>query len=294
MHKTKVSIKNFIALLCAGVINAFGVVIFLMPVSLFDSGLSGVSMLVSQLIHTNTYFALFLIVFNIPFFLYGFRKQGAAFTVNAIFTVVIYSLTSFLIRDVFPIDVTIISPIAGSDLLLCSVFGGLLSGVGSGLAVRFGGAMDGIEVLAVTTSAKIGISVGTFVMIFNAILYVTAGILLNSWQLPLYSIIAYVIGTKVMDYVVEGVDRAKSAMIVTSKPESISKRLSEEFGYGITLIKASGYYSSEERTIVFFVVNRFQIHRLKTIVREEDKTAFITITEVSDVLGSSIKRLDSN
>ncbi len=283
-------IKNFIALLFAGIINAFGVVIFLMPVRLFDSGLSGVSMFIGQLIGTNAFYALFVLVFNIPFFLYGLKKQGAVFTVYSIFTVIIFSLTAFLIREVFPIDVNAISPIAGSDLFLCSVFGGLIAGVGCGMAVRFGGAIDGIEVMAVITSKKSPISVGTFVMIFNASLYVVAGIVLQSWQLPLYSIIAYVVATRIMDFVVEGIDRAKAAMIVTSKPDAISKRLSDEFGYGITHIKASGYYSSEERTIVFFVVNRFQINRLKTIVREEDATAFITISEVSDVLGSSIKK----
>ena len=111
---------------------------------------------------------------------------------------------SYLIMNVLPIDVSIISPLAGSDLLLCAIFGGVISGVGSGLTIRFGGAIDGIDVLSVTFAKKIGISIGTFVMVFNTVLYIICGIAIDSWILPLYSIVTYFVGAKTIDYIVEG------------------------------------------------------------------------------------------
>lgn len=156
-----------------------------------------------------------------PLFLYGAKKQGFEFTFYAIYTVMIYSLSAWIITDVLPVDVSTNSPLAGEDLLLCALFGGLISGVGSGLAIRFGGAMDGIEVMAVIFAKKLGITVGTFVMIYNVILYVICGIIFKSWELPLYSIITYGAGIKTVDFIVEGFDRSKAAMIITVCPDEI-------------------------------------------------------------------------
>ena len=145
---------NFVFLTIAGVINAFGITIFLTPVKLYDSGISGTSMLLAQVTQKFLSLSIFLIVLNIPVFLYGLKRQGASFTVYAVYTVLVYSVCAWLITDVLPIDVSIVSPLAGSDLLLCALFGGLISGVGSGIAIRFGGAMDGIEVLAIIFAKK--------------------------------------------------------------------------------------------------------------------------------------------
>lgn len=275
--------KNFLILTLAGIINAFGVTVFLNPVNLYDSGISGTAMLLSQLTPPEWSLSLFLLILNVPLFLYGLKKQGAVFTVSAIYTVCVYSAAAYLICDVLPIDVSIASPLAGTDLLLCAIFGGLISGIGSGLAIRGGGAMDGIEVMSVIFSKRLGISVGTFVMIYNVLLYITAGIAINSWILPLYSIVTYAAALKVIDFIVEGIDRAKCAMIVTAKPEEIRGVLTEEFKCGMTLVDAEGGYSKEKKTIIYFVVNRFQITKMKNLVRESDPAAFITISEVADV-----------
>ena len=275
--------KNFLILTLAGIINAFGVTVFLNPVNLYDSGISGTAMLLSQLTPPEWSLSLFLLILNVPLFLYGLKKQGAVFTVSAIYTVCVYSAAAYLICDVLPIDVSIASPLAGTDLLLCAIFGGLISGIGSGLAIRGGGAMDGIEVMSVIFSKRLGISVGTFVMIYNVLLYITAGIAINSWILPLYSIVTYAAALKVIDFIVEGIDRAKCAMIVTANPEEIRGVLTEEFKCGMTLVDAEGGYSKEKKTIIYFVVNRFQITKMKNLVRESDPAAFITISEVADV-----------
>lgn len=277
---------SLLMLTVAGIVNAFGVVLFLSPVVLYDSGISGTSMLFAQIARGIIPFSLFLIVLNVPLFLYGLRREGATFTIRSIYTVVIYSLAAaFFGRFVTPGA----SPIAGSDLLLCAIFGGLISGVGSGTTIRYGGALDGIEVLAVIFSRRLGMTVGTFVMTYNALLYVVAGVIMGSWVLPLYSIVTYAIGIKAVDFIVEGLDKTKAAMIITDHPQDICRELSAAFGTGITLIDAHGYYSGDSKTMIYFVVNRFQIARMRTIVHDIDAQAFISITEVSDLFGKNAK-----
>ena len=275
---------NFVFLTLAGVINAFGVSLFLFPVKLYDSGISGLSMLLDQVTPPALTLSLFLLMLNIPVFLFGFKKQGIVFTVYSLFAIGIYSLVSFLIMHVLPIDVNFVSPLAGSDLLLCAVFGGLISGVGSGLTIRFGGAIDGIDVLSVIFAKKIGISIGSFVMAFNAVLYIVCGIVIRSWILPLYSIVTYFIGSKTVDYVVEGFDRSVCAMIVTEKAGEISEEMSGSFKATGTIINAIGGYSKDEKQIIWYIVNRFQINRLKTTVLSIDENAFISLQDVSDVV----------
>lgn len=276
--------QNFLILTLAGLINAFGVTVFLAPVKLYDSGISGTSMLLGQVTPEQFSLSLFLLVLNVPLFLYGLKKQGPVFTVYSLYAVAIYSLGAWLITDVLPIDVSMASPLAGDDLLLCALFGGLISGIGSGLTIRYGGAIDGIEVMAVIFAKKLGVTVGTFVMGYNLVLYIVAGIVLNSWILPLYSIVTYFAALKTVDFIVEGLDRSKSAMIVTDHGEEISGALMETFESGTTKIAAIGGYSNAEKTVIYFVVNRFQISRMKALVREIDPKAYVTISEVADTL----------
>lgn len=275
---------NFIILTTAGVINAFGVTLFLFPVKLYDSGISGLSMLLDQITPPAMTLSLFLIILNIPIFCFGMKKQGFSFTAYSIFAVAVYSLMSFLIMDVLPIDVSFVSPLAGSDLLLCAIFGGVISGIGSGLTIRFGGAIDGIDVLSVIFAKRIGISIGTFVMIFNTVLYIFCGIMIQSWILPLYSIVTYYIGSKTVDFVVQGIDKSKCAMIITTKARKISEALAENFESSGTIVNAIGGYSKERKEIVYFIINHFQINKLKKIVQEIDSSAFISLQDVSDII----------
>ena len=285
----KLRIKNFLMLTIAGIINAFGITIFLMPVNLYDSGISGTSMLLDQLTPAFLTLSLFLVILNIPMFLFGLKKQGWLFTVYAIYAVCIYSICAWLITDVLPIDVSIASPLAGTDLLLCALFGGVISGIGSGTAIRYGGAMDGIEVMAVIFAKRLGITVGTFVMIYNVLLYIVCGFVLNSWILPLYSIVTYAAALKTIDFIVDGLDRAKCAVIITEHPQEICGKLTEIFGTGATHLKAKGGYSNKEKTMIYFIVNRYQVVRMKELVHEIDHQAYITISEIADVFSSNNK-----
>lgn len=280
----KLKISTFLILTVAGIINAFGVTIFLFPVKLYDSGISGLSMLLDQVTPECLTLSIFLLVLNIPIFIFGLKRQGLSFTIYSIFTVAIYSLMSYLIMNVLPIDVSFVSPLAGSDLLLCAIFGGVISGIGSGLTIRFGGAIDGIDVLSVIFAKRLNISIGSFVLIFNTLLYVACGIAIQSWILPLYSIVTYFIGSRTVDYIVEGFDRSKCAMIVTTKATEISDALSDVFESSGTIVNAVGGYSKKEKEIVYFIINHFQINKLKQIVHEIDSSAFISLQDVSDII----------
>ena len=234
--------------------------------------------------------SLILILLNIPIFLVGLKREGWHFTIYSIYVVLIYSFVAWIITDVLPVDVSIVSPLAGSDLFLCAIFGGIISGCGSGLAVRFGGAIDGIDVIAVMFAKRVGLSIGSFVMIYNVLLYIICGIVIGSWILPLYSIVTYAAASKTVDFFVEGFDRSKAAFIITTKATDVCKALSETFENGITTINAKGYYSDSDKTMIYFVVNRFQIGRMKNLVHDIDPRAYIAINEVADIFPANLER----
>lgn len=283
----KINIVNFIFLTIAGIINAMGVTMFLTPVFLLDSGISGTSYLFSILFKGVLPLSFFLIVLNFPFFIFGFKKLGFTFVIYSLYAITIYSLASLLIQNL--IHVENMSIIAGDDLLLCAIFGGILSGIGSGMTIRFGGTLDGVEVLAVLFSKKINLSVGTIVMIYNTFLYLIAGLIFkfvllkdNPFTLPLYSIITYMVGIKSVDFVVEGLDKAKAIYIFTSEVDKVSETLSLLFKRGVTLINAEGYYKKTKSKIIYFVCNRFEIPKVKSIIQGIDESAFFSIGEVSE------------
>lgn len=286
-HPKRPAAFNLLMLTLAGMINAVGITLFLSPVKLYDSGISGTSMLLEQITPPYLSLSVFLLLLNIPLFLFGLKKQGRLFTAYAIYTVLIYSLFAWLITDVFPVDVSIASPLAGTDLLLCALFGGVISGIGSGLAIRYGGAMDGIEVMAVIFAKRLGLTVGTFVMIYNILLYIVCGFVLNSWVLPLYSIVTYAAALKTIDFVVEGIDRAKCAVIVTDPPDEVCTALMDTFESGVTCLDAKGGYSRRSKTMLYFIINRYQVIRMTELVHSLDPGAYIAISEVADVFSSN-------
>ncbi len=283
-----IKLKNMVMLTLAGAINAFGVTVFLAPVKLYDSGISGTSLLLSQITPETFSLSFFLLLLNIPLFVFGYKKQGKTFTIYSLYAVAVYSLCAWLITYVLPIDVSFASPLAGDDLLLCALFGGLISGVGSGMTIRYGGAIDGVEVMSVIFAKKLGVTVGTFVMAYNVVLYIACGFVVESWILPLYSIVTYMAGLKTIDFIVEGLDRSKAAMIITSHSEEICEALMETFGSGVTKISARGGYSNSDKTMIYFILDRFQISKMRDIVHGIDEGAFITITEVADVFKANM------
>ncbi|MGN1097309.1 MAG: YitT family protein [Clostridia bacterium] len=285
MNKTKLRPATFAILFVASVINAVGVALILAPVKLFDSGISGTAFLLDMITPPCLVMSFFLIVCNFPFYIIGYKKLGKEFVIYSLFAITIYSLAAFIFRNVLPLDFSDGSPITHGDMLLSALFGGLLSGVGSGLVIRCGGAIDGVEVMAVLFAKKLGITVGTFVMGYNILLYSVSALIFKSWVIPLYSIITYTVGIKTIDFIVEGLDKAKAVFIISDKSEQLQKLLSETLGRGVTAIDAQGYYSGEKKVLIYCVVNRFEIRTVKSIVNSVDNSAFVTINDVSETIG---------
>ena len=282
---------NFLFLTFAGFINAAGVALFLVPWSLLDGGFSGTSFLLFHL--TGIPISVWLLVLNIPFFLLAVRKLGGSVVIYSVYAIGMYALATYLYQHVFGWcgEDCMQSPFVTKeyDLILAAIFGGLISGIGSGLTIRFGGAMDGVEVLGVLFAKCVGLTIGQFVMGYNAVIYVIAGILLKDFQIPLYSVIAYAVGLKAVDFIVEGLDKGKAAIIITDHPEDVGGAISQTIGRGLTWLNAKGFYSGAERHMLYCVVNRFEIGTLKRLVSETDPDAFVSINEVSDMMGSDIR-----
>lgn len=287
--KDKFRLSDFIMLTLAGIINAIGVTVFLAPLRLFDSGLSGTAYLFNQLTPDWLGLWFFLIVLNFPFYIIGLKRMGKKFVCYSLWAIGIYSLFSFLIQSVFPIDWSGGSPIVGEDKLLAAIFGGLISGIGSGLTIRYGGAIDGVEVMAVMFAKKIGMTVGTFIMSYNVILYTVSAIIFKSWDIPLYSVLAYAVGLKAVDFIVDGLDKGKAAWIVSDKHEEVAKALSDDLFRGITVLDGMGYYSKAEKKVLYVVVNRFEIAKLKSLVKSVDPKAFVAIFDISDTMGVNVR-----
>lgn len=285
MRKLNLKMMNFVMLTLAGIINAVGVTLFLAPVKLFDSGISGTAFLLDMITPPYLIMSMFLIILNVPFYILGGKKLGWDFIIYSLYAIGIYSLAALLFRNVLPIDFSGGSPFTGEDKLLSAIFGGLLSGIGSGTVIRFGGAIDGVEVMAVLFSKKIGCSVGTFVMAYNILLYTVSAFIFHSWLIPLYSIITYAVGIKAVDFVVEGLDKAKAVMIITRADSELPMLLTETLGRGATVYKAGGVYSGEEKLVIYVVVNRFEIGKVKKIVETADSDAFASVTDVSETVG---------
>lgn len=307
MKHVHFKIKNFILLFVAGVVNAMGVTLLLLPSNFYDSGLSGVSMLIIQLLpeQARQFVQLWipLIALNAPIFLFAMKKQGIEFTLYSIFAIMIYSLCSLVFEQVIPKFLPHFfsagSPIGGGEKIICAIFGGLLSGIGSGMAIRYGGTMDGMESLAVMFAKKLNLSVGNFVLIFNVFLYIIVGVLAFAGVIPnsgasdftpaLYSVVAYFVASKAVDFISDGLDQAKGALIITSRYSAVCHALSQEFGRGLTVMDGRGYYSQSEKQVIYCVINRFQVAKLREVVSRNDPMAFVTLMDITDVIGTSIK-----
>ena len=291
--KKKNGIKwtNFIGLFFAGIINACGVGLFLVPFGIVDGGLSGTSFILGKL--TGLPISLWLVILNFPFFILAFKKMGWQTIIYSLFAISIYSIFLYVLQRFFiPADInpTVKGEYFISSLLLGAVFGGLISGIGSGLTIRFGGALDGIEVSAIVFHKKLAVTVGQFVMGYNLMLYLVYGIIYSSWDAALFSIISYYVGLKAVDLINSGLDKTFMALIISEKHEEIANEIMARLGRSMTYIKAEGYYKSEDTKMIYLVVNRFEVNQVREIITSIDDKAFVTFSEVSELLGRKLKK----
>lgn len=268
---SKQNLMSFLFLLIAGCINATGVGIFLAPSRILDGGISGTSILLAFLTPIPTSFFIFFI--NLPFFVLGFKRLGWSFIIRSLFAIAVYSIIMLFFEKRSSLS---------NELLLTAVFGGLLSGVGSGLVIRNGGCLDGIEVLAVLFSKKFSLTVGQMVMIYNALM-MTVGAFIFDFDRALFSIIAYAVGIKAVDAVVEGLDKAKGVTIITQNGEKVAAKISAQYQRGITITQGRGYYSGKPSESLYVVVNRFEVPSMITMIKMEDPQAFVSVTDISEV-----------
>lgn len=290
-------IKTLTIIFIAAFINAFGVGCLLMPGLLIDGSMSGTAIVLNKLL-PQIPISVLLLVMNLPFFIFAAKKLNRDYLIYSIYAVICYAFAMYIEVSVLKLDVKIIKALSKihTDLFkddyvmfLCAMFGGVFSGLGSGIIIRQGGTLDGVEVSAVIISKKLGFSVGQIIMAYNLILLSVAAFVFNLTS-ALMSIIAYFIASKVIDGVVEGLDKEKAAMIISDKGLEIAKALNDRLGRGVTIINGSGYFQKNNKNIIYYVVNRFEIAIMKDIVLSIDENAFIAINEVTDVLRQSIKK----
>ena len=271
--------KRSIFWLIGASIVAIALEMFLLPNKIIDGGVIGISMMVSYITKYNLGLLIFAI--NIPFLLLAFKSLGKKFIFNTFIATIFLSIATNLTVNCNPIT---------DDLLLSTVFGGILLGLGVGLILRNNASLDGTEMLSIVLSKKLKIvSVGELLMGMNLFIYTAAGFLLG-WDRALYSVLTYYVASKVIDTVLEGLDKAKSVRIVSDFSREIGDTIMKELNVSVTYMKATGGYSKQEKILTFCVVNKFDIPKLKELVHDIDSKAFIVTEDVHEVEGVRIKK----
>lgn len=276
----KKTLLNIFFLTFGAFIAAFAIECFLVPNKIIDGGIVGISIM----IHYKTFLPLGLFIFllNLPFIFLAWKKMGRAFVLSTLYAVAMLSVGVSLIPAwMHGKHVT--------EPFLACIFGGLILGVGVGLILRSNGSLDGTEIVAIRIAKKWGFSVGEIIMFFNLFIFTAAGIVFDSWQSAMYSILAYFITYRVIDVVIEGLNESKSIFVISDYSKQIGDAVMESFDISVTYIAGRGGYSNQEKRIVYCVINRLEVAKFKNLVKSIDESAFIAIENVHEVDGVRIK-----
>ncbi|WP_422861927.1 YitT family protein [Flagellimonas sp. W118] len=260
---------------------AFGLESFLLPNSFIDGGVTGISLLVSEV--TNTPLWIPIVLINLPFMFMAYKVIGKQFAIKAIIAILGLALALALIE--FP-EVT-------QDKLLVAVFGGFFLGAGIGLSIRGGSVLDGTEVLAIFLSRKWRVKIGDIIILVNVIVFLAAAYLL-SIEAALYSMLTYLAASKTLDFVVDGIEEYTGVTIISQKSEEIRKMIVEKMGRGLTIYEAKGGYGSHgeqnEYNVIYTVITRLEIRKLHIEIDKIDHTAFVVMSSISDTRGGMVKK----
>lgn len=277
----KYFIKDHLLPVCMIIVGAgcaaFSIECFLIPNTILDGGVTGVSMMINYL--SGMRLSILVIVINIPFFYVGFRALGKRFLARAVLAMAAFS--GFL--EVFKLV-----PTVTSSELLAVVFGGVLLGIGVGTVLRHGGCLDGTEIAAMLLSKHAGVSTGQIIFTINIFIYITAGVLFG-WDRAMLSLLTYFITFKIIDVVQEGMEQAKAALIISENAQELADSIYQQLGRTCTFISAEGLVSGSGKTVLYCVITRVEVNQLKRIIRNADVSAFVTISEVSEIIGNHIK-----
>ena len=272
----KDTVISYIIITIGALIAAFAIDTLLIPNTILDGGVTGISMIISKL--SGISLSILVLTINIPFVLVGYKHLGKDFLARTIYGMGFFSLFIKLLEIIEPIT---------NEMLLATVFGGALLGIGVGLVIRFGGCVDGTESVALVLTKKLNLSVGQIILIFNLIIYTVAAFLFGIDR-ALYSILTYFITFKMIDLVSTGLEQTKSAIIITDKGKELAREIYNKLGRTTTMMEGKGLLSGDKE-ILYCVLTRIEIYELKKIVSEMDESAFISIGEVTDIIGNHIK-----
>ncbi len=267
---------NFLMLTLGSIIGAFALETILIPNTILDGGVTGISIIISKL--TSIPLSILVLILNIPFVYIGYKNMGKGFLMRTVYSMVLFSLS----LSYFAYFDTLIDTI-----LLATVYGGALLGLGVGLVIHAGGCVDGTESVALVISKKTSLSVGQVILIFNLIIYFVAGFIFGIDR-ALYSLLTYFITYKVIDLVSEGFEQAKAALIVTEKGTDMAEEIYKKLGRTVTKLKGKGLISGEKE-VLYCVLTRIEVFELKRICENLDQSSFISILEVSEIIGDHIK-----
>ncbi|WP_110113506.1 YitT family protein [Bacillus sp. CGMCC 1.16541] len=273
-------LKRVIAISIGALLMATGLEIFLVPNNVVDGGITGISIMLSHI--TGVKLGVFLFVLNLPFVFLGYKQIGKTFAISTIFGILLLSILTTMFHHL---------PAFTDDVLLATVFGGMILGIGIGLVIRYGGSLDGTEILAILINKKVPFSVGEIVMFFNLFILGAAGFVF-SWDRAMYSILAYVIAAKSIDTVVQGMEQSKSAWIISDQYREIGEAINARLGRGVTYLHGEGAYTGEDKKVVFCVITRLEESKLKSLVEELDPGAFLAVGDIAEVRGGRFKKRD--
>ncbi len=273
-------IFDFLMIAIGATIAAFAIEEFLAPNLIMDGGIVGISMIINNL--TGFKLSLLTILLNLPFLLIGGKKMGKIFVGKSLFGMAVFSI----MLEIFESFTN-----ATQEYLLAVSFGGVILGVGVGLVIRFGGCLDGTESVGILINKKFGLPVGQMVLAFNVIIYTIAALLFG-WDRAMYSLLTYFIAAKVLDIVENGMEQAKAAMIITDDALEISERIYKELGRTVTIMEGEGLVSGK-KVVLYCVITHFEIHELKNIIQSVDSSAFVTVSDVGEIIGNHVKSTDA-
>ncbi|MDD4495492.1 MAG: YitT family protein [Eubacteriales bacterium] len=282
--------KDYIWIFLGCALTALAINIFLVPYRIAPGGVTGIATVIYYAINKVIPVGIIMLLLNLPLFLSGYKYIGRRFFVRTFFATIVLSLIVDLgkpLTDSFVQNyLTVTEFTSDPDILLYSIFGGGLMGVGLGLVFKFGATTGGTDLAArVVKHFAPSHTMGQLIMMIDSFVVVVAAIFFKSFQLGLYAIVALFVSAKVVDAILEGINFAKALFIISDKSEEIAKRIMAEMDRGVTGLKGTGMYTGMERQVLFCVVQRGQLQHLKRIVKSIDKDAFLILTDAREVLG---------
>lgn len=278
LPSVKSILEHLVGLFVGAMIYSAGLNLFLVPNQIIDGGVVGVGLIATEL--TGIPFSVWVVLLNIPFFILGYRKVGASLAAYATAAVLILSFWSPIFEEMPPFT---------TDPFLATIFGGVIIGIGVGIVIRSGGSLDGTEIMAIWLDRRSAFSVGEIVMFCNIFILGSAGFVF-SWNSAMYSLVAYFICSKMIDIVSAGLDESKGVFIVTEKSDEVGDAIMNQMHRAVTFIHGEGGYLRNDKNILYCVISRLEVTRLKFITHDIDPQAFLSVFDVREVQGGFLKK----